>query len=112
MKKLFTLAMAITLLIVAPAIADQVTLDWSDNTEPDLAGYKIYYKAKGAADFDRDNPVYDGTASQAVVTVPGDGEFVATAYDDVPNESVDSDPALYDVRPDQVQDLRIMGSTR
>ena len=104
--------MAILLLTVAPLMADQVTLDWDDNDETDLVGYKVYYMPKGATEFDRENPVYDGTASQAVVTVPGDGTFVATAYDDVPNESEDSDPELYDLPPDKLKNFKIMGYSR
>ena len=42
MKKLL-LTLVIVFLLVSTAFAMDVTLQWDANTEPDLAGYKIYY---------------------------------------------------------------------
>ena len=53
-KKLILLAAII--LYSIPVYAMDVTLQWDANTEPDLAGYKIYY------DTDSGHP-YEGTQS-------------------------------------------------
>jgi len=79
-----------------PGYAQQVTLAWDANSEPDLAGYKIYYGSLTAGP-------YDGTGSsegQSPISIPissledpqhpafvvsgledGTYYFVATAYD-------------------------------
>lgn len=55
MKKLL-LTLVIVFLLVSTAFAMDVTLQWDANTEPDLAGYKIYY------DTDSGHP-YEGTGA-------------------------------------------------
>jgi hypothetical protein len=42
---LILLTVLILLCFITPSYAMDVTLSWDPNTEPDLAGYKIYYKA-------------------------------------------------------------------
>jgi len=43
--------------MVESGYAIDATLQWSANTEPDLSGYKIYYKTGYPG------PVYDGTGA-------------------------------------------------
>ena len=78
MKKiLFTL---IALLIAAPALAGQVTLQWDANTEP-VTGYRIYASRIGQP-YDYTAPLYDGTATSATIEIANAAEykFVARAY--------------------------------
>jgi len=57
MKKVFVfLAMAI-LLFAGQAMALDITLQWDANTEPDLAGYKVYYNIGS------NGPPYNGTGA-------------------------------------------------
>jgi hypothetical protein len=117
-KKIFTawksLLSCITLIffLVGSGYAMDATLQWSANTEPDLSGYKIYYKTGYSG------PVYDGTgategdspiiitvqelydADQPEYTIHGleDSEvyyFVLTAYDTDGNESGYSNEVSY-----------------
>lgn len=111
MKKIALLALSFLLVLSGLVLADTVTLKWSDNTEPDLAGYRIFYAPLGG-EYDRENPIYDGTASQATVVVPGDGTFVAIAYDQTGNTSNDSNEAIHDLPPEVIDDLQITDQTK
>jgi len=89
---------------IASGYAMDVTLQWDANTEPDLAGYKVYYKTGSSGE------PYDGTGADqgsSPITVPigdlADSDnpeytltgltddvtyfFVVTAYDDQERES-------------------------
>lgn len=69
------------------ATAGQVVLTWDMNTEPDLAGYKIYY---GTASGVYGTPMDVGNVTTFTVTGLTDGQpyfFAATAYDIARNES-------------------------
>src|SRR5438552_15709445 len=70
----------------ANALAADVALSWSSNTEPDLAGYKVYY---GAASHGYGNPVVIGLQTSYTVTGLSNGTyyFSVTAYDTSGNES-------------------------
>ena len=99
MKKLLT-ALGIVLLLACPAWAMDVTLQWDANTEPDLAGYKIYYDAESGAPYsgtgatEGDSPIDIPLVSDenpdpdivefTVHNIPVGVEtyFVVTAYDD------------------------------
>ena len=97
-------------LILIPAVvfADTtVTLAWDANSEADLAGYRIFYKPYGATGFDYGSPVWEGVETTCTVTVGGDGEFVARAFDEAGNESVDSDVVVLDGPPGKVRNLLI-----
>ncbi len=50
------------LLIVTLAQAVEITLQWDSNTEPDLAGYFVYYK-RDIVDDTYSGPPYDGTGA-------------------------------------------------
>jgi len=67
MKQLsITLLMAIILTLATLAQAMDVCLQWDQNQEPDLAGYKIYY------DTDDASPPYEATGSPLVILVADD----------------------------------------
>ncbi len=66
--------------------AADVSLTWNSNTEPDLAGYKVYY---GTASHSYGSPVVLGKQTTYTVTGLGSGTyfFVVSAYDTSGNES-------------------------
>lgn len=79
MKKLFLVL--IMVLFAANAFAADVTLTWDANTEPDLAGYKVY---TGTNSGNYDAPVDVGNVTEYTMTDLQDGVFhyfVLTAYD-------------------------------
>ena len=93
---MFCLVLGI-LLFSAWARAEQVTLAWDANTEPDLAGYKIHYgNASGSysAHIDVHNvTTYPVTGLEAGQTY----YFAATAYDASGNESGYSNQVSYSI---------------
>ena len=103
--------MVLLLLFPVFALADMtVTLAWDANTEADLAGYKVFYKPYGTPAFDYDSPAWQGTGATCTVTVPGDGQFIARAYDQAGNESVDSNVVVLDEPPSPVKNLLIQAT--
>ena len=92
MKKLFTILAILAIAGIAQAATVQVT--WNPNTEPDLAGYKIYY---GTASGVYGDPIDVGNVTGHVMEItPQHGAtyyFALTAYDTSGNESGYSDEA-------------------
>ncbi len=90
MKRLPILILFLLIPISVPAqVPMDVTLQWDANTEPDLAGYRIYASTQRGV---YTTPIADVQAGIETVTVQveeGLTFFVATAYDtaDPPNES-------------------------
>src|SRR2546425_7354246 len=88
-RALFVTCALTALCFLAPALssAAQVTLAWDPNTEPDLAGYKLYYgTSSGSYQFSVD------VGNLTSYTLPGllEGQiyyFAATAYNQSRNES-------------------------
>lgn len=66
----------------------KATLRWDANTEPDLAGYKVYYGTK-SREYSKSYDVGD-TTQFTLYWLPMNVRlyFAATAYDTVPNESL------------------------
>jgi len=90
-------ALLFLLVVIATSHAMDVTLQWNAPTQPDIAGYKIYYDVDSG-------PPYNGTqategASPIDITAQNtdpiqytihnipDGYLVITAYDDMSRES-------------------------
>lgn len=67
----------------------QAVLTWDANTEPDLAGYKIYMKNSAAGPYSTPHVVLVGPTTTYTVTnlSPGTYWFRITAYDTSGNES-------------------------
>lgn len=92
MKKLLTILAILAIAGIAQAATVQVT--WNPNTEPDLAGYRLYV---GEASGQYGEPVDVGNVTGHVMEItPEYGAtyyFALTAYDTSGNESGYSDEA-------------------
>jgi hypothetical protein len=80
---LFTL---FSLAYITPAFADDAILSWDANTEPDLAGYKVYYRT---ASGNYGTPIDVGNQTTYTISGLGSGTyyFAARAYNTSGNES-------------------------
>lgn len=120
------LCLAVALFTAAPGHARSVTLAWDANTEPDIAGYKIYYRSGDAVlPFDGTgaaqgpSPVDVGKNLGATLSDLSDGQtwyFSVTAYNSAgyessfsntvasppPAVSVNGAPALAPIAPQTV----------
>jgi hypothetical protein len=77
--------------LLIPCHAMDVTFEWNANTEPDLDGYKVYYKTdspgepyNGIGAFEGDSPIDVGDVTEFTLHDLPDGKvcfFVVTAYD-------------------------------
>jgi len=82
----------LTFAMVSPALAATLTFQWDPNTEPDLAGYRLYQSsAPGQYQFGAPWAVAEIPAGTQTVTVPNVPEllfyWVLTAFDTNGNES-------------------------
>jgi len=104
------------LLIPTSATAFDITLAWDPNTEPDLAGYRIFVRAEGD-NYDYGQPDWEGTDTTCTLYGLLDDTsyyFVARAFDTSENVSGDSNevffefientPPTADAGPDQTVD--------
>ena len=83
---------------IASGYAMDITLQWDTNTEPDLAGYEVYYKTNssgepydGTGATEGDSPIDVGDITTFTLHSLADGVtyfFVVTAYD---SEGLESD---------------------
>lgn len=86
------------ILLLWPTLAfagtSNVTFEWDANSEPDLAGYRLYQSTTpGVYSYGQGNEVADISAGTMVTTINStDGTFywVLTAYD---NEGLESGPS-------------------
>ena len=86
------MVVALLLVVGSCAWAGEITLAWDPNSEPDLAGYRIFCRQEGAA-YDYNTPTWEGTATTCTFTEAVDGVayyFVARAYDTSGNMSENS----------------------
>jgi fibronectin type 3 domain-containing protein len=93
----FFSVLLVALLISVWARAEQVTLAWDANTEPDLAGYKVHY---GTASGSYTSSVDVHKVTTAVVTglTAGQTYYLAvTAYNAANNQSGYSNQVSYSV---------------
>ena len=86
----FILAVICGWAVLTYAATSSVTLNWDANTEPDLAGYRLYQGATTGGPY----ALKQTLAKVTTTTVPGllDGThyFVLTAFDAFTNESGNS----------------------
>jgi len=90
MKFLTRLLALSALLIAGPALADTSILDWTANTETDLAGYKVYQSTVSGsygAPVATLGKVVTHTLTLPTLTVDTRYYFTLTAYDLTGNES-------------------------
>ena len=76
---------------IGPLYAMDITLSWDVNTEPDIAGYKVYYKAdfsgapyEGIGAVEGDSPIDVGNVASFTITNLDDTQIyylTVTAYD-------------------------------
>lgn len=105
------LLLSISFVIVIPlyvivsitnAYAAQVTLAWDQNTESNLAGYKIYY-GNSSRKYTRSVDVKDRTATTCTISDLIEGQtyyFAATAYNTSGSESNYSAEVIYPTDPE------------
>ena len=79
---------------IQPAAAwTQVTLAWSSNTEPDLAGYRAFSRLEGG-DYAYNDPTWEGTDTTCTIDTLEESSvycFVVRAFDTEGYESADSE---------------------
>jgi len=81
-----------SLLLTSLAAADTVTLEWSPNSETDLAGYRAFVR-EAHQGYDYSSPVWEGTETTCVIPNlldDKDYRFVVRAYDTEGYESGNS----------------------
>ncbi len=84
------LALGLLLLFAQGVHAATVTVTWNQNTEPDVAGYKVYYGTapRNQAAYANSVGVTGRTTTSAVLTLgAGTYYFAVTASDTAGNES-------------------------
>jgi hypothetical protein len=89
--KCVVLSVPLLFCMVTPSYGMDVTLAWDANTEPDLDGYKVYYKTgssgpsyNGAGASEGNSPIDLGDVTQVTLHGLSDSQtyyFVVTAYD-------------------------------
>ena len=89
--KSIALFVPLLLCFIASSYAMDVTLAWDANTEPDLDGYKVYYKTgspgpayNGTGATEGNSPIDEGNVTQFTLQNLSDSEtyyYVVTAYD-------------------------------
>ena len=94
MKKLFlVILMALFLIGMAgPAMASDVTLQWSPNSEPDLVGYRVFVRDWNG-DYNYAAPAWEGATVTCTISDLNTAKlphFVVRAYDLEGYESGDS----------------------
>jgi hypothetical protein len=75
----------------------QVTLAWDSNSEPELAGYRLYMREENG-DYDYDNPEWQGSLTQCTVSQLDEYTvyyFIVRAFDANDDESDDSNEVRY-----------------
>lgn len=88
----------LVVLLQAPALSVRAaSVTWTPSTDPNIAGYKIYY---GTASHNYSSVVIEGNVTNATLTGLVGGAtyyFAATTYDSAGNESGFSNEAIYTV---------------
>jgi hypothetical protein len=78
-----------------PAGSTQVTLEWSPNDEPDLAGYRVFFREEGQS-YNYADPSWEGTDTTCTIYNLDDTKtyyFAARAFDSAGLESGNSNEA-------------------
>jgi len=117
-KKIFTswkyllLFIYLFLFIVTSGHAMDVTLQWSPNSEPDLAGYRLFYREEGQF-YNYTNPSWEGTNTTCTIYDLEENKTyycVLRAFDNEELESGDSNEVcLEPTVPDNQQPIAYVG---
>ena len=98
---IFWFVLSTSTLIFFPAYdasaSTEVVLEWTQNSEPDLAGYKVFCREEGRS-YDYTNPSWEGTDNTCTIYELDETKtycFVARAYDIEEFESGDSDEVCH-----------------
>ncbi|MBN1843354.1 MAG: fibronectin type III domain-containing protein, partial [Deltaproteobacteria bacterium] len=111
---IFLVPLVLILFLSVPnTYSAQVTLAWEPNTEPDLAGYRLFCREQGQS-YNYDVPVWQGTAITCTIPDLDDDTkycFVVRAFDSSQNESGDSNEACWEhsASPPVLENLSITG---
>lgn len=92
----------------------QVTLEWSQNSEPDLAGYRVFYREEGLS-YDYANPAWetiDTTCTIYDLDETKTNHFVARAFDTEGFESADSNEVTLEPTPVVEEDNLLITSLK
>jgi hypothetical protein len=76
--------------------ATQVSFEWDPNSEPDLAGYRVYCREEGQL-YNYNNPIWEGTSTSCTIYDLDETKtyyFVSRAFDNYELESIDSNELL------------------
>jgi len=87
----------ISIFLICPVYSAKLNFEWTPNSEPDLAGYRIFYREEGST-YNYNQPAWEGTEVTASIIIPDDGKvyhFVARAFDTEGFESADSIELTY-----------------
>jgi len=98
---MFFSVLLVALLISVWARAEQVTLAWDANTEPDLAGYKVHYGSASGSYTSSVDVHKVTTSSIGTLTAGQTYYFAVTAYNASNNESGYSNQVSYSVPQNQ-----------
>jgi hypothetical protein len=90
----------ILLLSAENLFSAEITLAWNSNSDPNLDGYKIFYRQEGDS-YNYNHPDWVGNHTETTCTIYGLDDnttyyFVARAVDVEGNESADSDEVCYE----------------
>jgi len=109
MKKLVLIIVLIVALNSFAFAEFVVTLEWSPNTETDLAGYKVFVHVE-TQNYNYTTPAWQGTETTCQVTVPTTDNyyFVARAFDTEGFESLNSNEVIFYGKPTAPGNLRII----
>jgi PKD repeat protein len=98
---IFWFVLSTSTLIFFPAYdasaSTEVVLEWTQNSEPDLAGYKVFCREEGQS-YAYSNPSWEGTDNNCTIYELDETKtycFVARAYDIEGFESGDSDEVCH-----------------
>ena len=78
--------------VLDASAATQVSFEWDPNSEPDLAGYRVYCCEEGQL-YNYDNPIWEGTSTNCTIYDLDETKtyyFVSRAFDNYGLESIDS----------------------
>lgn len=101
MKKIFLTIICVLVMASMVWAETSVTLEWSANTEPDLAGYRVFIHAEGQS-YDYIKPEWEGIKTTYTIYRLDETKnyyFVARAFDTEGFESGDSNEVMFSGTP-------------